>query len=279
MSKFTTLSELAAGLNKCTHSTRFKAWEKNDKKRIYIHGVGYNTKKMSTKAWIEVGGDHPYIRVDIECPSQPQSWIDSQEQKIMEQYAAEIRYCRRYFNFELATQPIDVILNNSILAAETVIGYYTKWEVVRVKINSFGKLAARNRQFVVPFEGTKDSAPYTFAPLNEKAFVWLKQSGEQMLDAYETVPDYNELVIRLEEFQIAEKERKETLLREEEAKKDAQIQQTTEKYEKLLDLEAAGMPILIAWKTAGCPHPAPAEVCEAKKASGLNWNNFTASIQ
>jgi hypothetical protein len=33
-----------------------------------------------------------------------------------------------------------------------------------------------------------------------------------------------------------------------------------------------------AWKAAGCPHPAPAEVVAAKQASGLGWIQFTANL-
>ena len=281
MSKFTTLQELAAGLNRCTNSTRYNAWEKGDKKRIYIQGAGYNTKKMATKVWIEVGGDKPFLRVNIECPSQPQSWIDSQEAEILERYDSKIRYCRRFFNFDTSGLPMDVVVNNAVLAAEPVKGYIIQWREVRVAINRFGKLAMRNRQFVVAYQGTKEDAPRTFQPLSDKAFNYLQHTynGDHMLDAYEPVPDYESRAIAYEGY-LADKAERELqaemeMLERENAKKTQQ----QEKREQIAQGVASGNDILSAWKAAGCPHPAPAEVVEAKKASGLNWNNFTLSIQ
>lgn len=279
MSRFTTLSELAAGLNKCTKSSRYKAWEKGDKKRIYVQDAGYNTKKMSTKVWIELGGDGPEMRVIIDCPSQPMEWIASQQKEVASHFDRVLRYCRLFFNFGVATSSIEVIMNNATLAAEPVKGYYTEWRNVRVSINRFGKLADRNRQFVVPFEGTKDSAPRTFVELNEKGFAYLKGRGEVMLDAYEAVPDYNERAIQFEQFKIEQETRHQQALKEEQEAKDAAIAQKQEQMTKIAQGVAGGADILSAWKSAGCPHPAPAEVVEAKKASGLNWKDFARSLQ
>jgi hypothetical protein len=277
--KHTTLFELAAGLNNCTNSTRFKAWEKGDNKRIYVQGAGYNTKKMSTKAWIDCSGEQPKMNIRIECFSQPQQWIDSQEAELATHYEAEVRYCRRFFNFNNSTKSVEVVMNNALLAAEPVKGYYTEWRHVRVAINSFGKLADRNRQFVVPFQGTKDNAPRTFVELEEKGFAYLRGRGEVMLDAYEAVPDFNERADFFEKYKAEQAERSRLALLAAQKAEDAKIAARQEQMTKISQGLADGTDILSAWKAAGCPHPAPAEVAEAKKASGLNWNNFTASIQ
>ncbi|HXR84312.1 MAG TPA: hypothetical protein VN722_08390 [Hanamia sp.] len=48
---------------------------------------------------------------------------------------------------------------------------------------------------------------------------------------------------------------------------------------KIKDLKANGCDTtLFAWKQLGCIHPAPAEVAEAKKVSGLSWNQFIHTI-
>lgn len=278
MSKISNIAELAAALNKVTASTRYNAWEKGNKKRIYIKGAGYNTKKMSTKVWIELGGDRPVLQVRIECPSQPQEWIDSQESEIQGQFENTIRYCRRYFNFESSGKSMEVVVNNAALSAEPVKGYFTEWRNVRVAINRFGKLADRNRQFVVPFEGTKDSAPRGFAELTEKGFAYLKARGEVMLDAYEAVPDWNHKAAQYEQWQADQTLAQQQALADQQKLNDEKTTQKQQAITKIAQGMAAGNDILTSWKLAGCPHPAPAEVVEVKKASGLNWTLFAASI-
>lgn len=68
------LSELLGG----------KLWVKGDLKRIYLDR-GYNTKKMSTKTFVwqnETGEFKVSCRID--CPSQHDSWIESQQKEIIE---------------------------------------------------------------------------------------------------------------------------------------------------------------------------------------------------
>lgn len=61
-----------------------KLWIKGDMKRIYID-AGYNTKKMSTKAYIYQREDGSFgVSCYIECPSQPMAWIKSQQKEVIE---------------------------------------------------------------------------------------------------------------------------------------------------------------------------------------------------
>lgn len=64
-------------------------WEKGDHKRIYFQGIGYNTKKMSTKVWLDCNNDFSF-HVRIDCDSQTYSWISSQKQLIEDQYKEAI---------------------------------------------------------------------------------------------------------------------------------------------------------------------------------------------
>lgn len=71
------IEQLAEKLN-------IKLWVKGDLKRIYLNDVGHNTKKMSTKAFIFEKDGVFMASVKIECPSQPQNWISSQEEEVKE---------------------------------------------------------------------------------------------------------------------------------------------------------------------------------------------------
>lgn len=280
MKPITTLTDLATALGKKTNVT---PWEKGGRKRLYFNGAGYKTKKMMTNAFIDLTDDRAVVVVRIECDSQPNAWIKSQEAEVavyLEKYA---RYCNRFFDFGTSGQPVEVVMNNALLAAEPVRGYYTEWRNIRVSINRFGKLADRNRQFVVPFEGTKDSAPREFVPLSDKAFAYLMARGEEMLEPYTEVPNYDE---RAELAATYEQRKQERLQKEaaeklasEQKKEAAKADRIKKDQEDIKVMISQGVSLLDAWKAAGCVHPAPAEVVEAKKASGLNWNQFIATIK
>lgn len=277
MNRFTSLVDLANGLNNCTDSSNFKAWEKGGKKRIYINNLGHNTKKMSTKVWLELTDKVTAVCV-MECPSQPLSWITSHKKEVLEYAERYVRYCRRFFALDMATQPVDVIMHNALLEAEEVTGYYTEWREVRVPINSFGKLALRNRQFIIPFIGSKASAPRTFVPCGPEGWEWLQKQGEFMLDPSAPLPDADErarLYAGWEEKEAARKIQA-LILSDQQAKEKAdQDKVNNEKWHALI---SNGMDPLKAWKEIGCPHPCAMVVMEAKKTSGLNWKEFEASI-
>lgn len=275
MNKIKSLSELSTLLGK---KANVKAWEKGGKKRLYFKGYGYNTKKMSTDAYIDLSVDRAVAVVRIDCPSQPSSWISSQEQEVREQLASRVRYCNIFFDFGTTGQPAEVVMNNAILAAEPVHGYYTEWREVTVSINRFNKKAVRNRQFVVPFEGTKDSAPRGFVPLSEKGYAFLKARGEEMLEPYTPVPNYDDRVALYEQIAADQREAQQQASEKAVADQAQKEQQAQQSMAMMAQLQKEGTPLLQAWKASGCPHPAPAEVCEAKKASGLTWGGFAESI-
>jgi len=199
MKKITTLTELAAALGK---KTNVKAWEKNGKQRLYFKGLGYNTKKMSTSAYIDLSDGNAIAHCYIDCPSQPSSWISSQQDEVVASMQRYVRYIRMFFDFGVTGDSIEVVINNAILDAEQVQGYYTEWRNVRVAINRYGKLAQRNRQFAVAFKGTKNSAPRGFVPLSDAAFEILSvvRKGEDMIEPYAQVPDYEGLAVVRAEY-------------------------------------------------------------------------------
>lgn len=66
-------------------------WSKGDLKRIYLKDAGYNTKKMSTKAYIWQDAQGSFrVSVHIECPSQALAWIKSQEEQLREEIESNI---------------------------------------------------------------------------------------------------------------------------------------------------------------------------------------------
>lgn len=78
-----TLQELAIKLNG-------KFWSKEGKERVFLD-KGYNTKKMSTKTYVEVRNDEFVVRCFIDCPSQNDNWIESQQEEIVYNVSKEIR--------------------------------------------------------------------------------------------------------------------------------------------------------------------------------------------
>jgi hypothetical protein len=189
--KHTTLAQLALALGK---HANVSAREKNGKQRLYFKGLGYNTKKMSTSAFIELRDGNAIAHCYIDCPSQHSSWISSQQDEVVASMQRYVRYIRMFFDFGVTGESIEVVMNNAILDAESVKGYFTEWRQQRVAINRFGKLATRNRQFVIAFEGTKNTAPRGFMPLSDAGYNELKNGyykGCQMLEPYAPVPDYD----------------------------------------------------------------------------------------
>lgn len=277
MKPITTLQQLADALGK---KANVRAWEKGSKQRLYFNGLGYTTKKMETKAWIELCDGHAEAIVAIDCPSQSSNWIASQQAELKERMGKYVRYISRFFDFGVAGEPIEVVMHNALLDAEEVQGYCTEWRNVRVSINRFGKLADRNRQFVVAYKGTRSTAPHTFVPFSGRGYDWLvKIGGEIMLEPYAPLPDLDERAAFYARYEQQEQERKAREERERIATEEAKAEAVAEGKAKLQQLIAEGVDFLTAWKLGGCQHPAPAEVVEAKKASGLNWSNFVSTLQ
>ena len=60
-----------------------KYWAKNGYERIYLSSYGYNTRKMSTKTYVECEDGTFTVKCFIDCPSQPWAWRKSQQDKII----------------------------------------------------------------------------------------------------------------------------------------------------------------------------------------------------
>jgi hypothetical protein len=76
-------------LQELTTKLNGKFWSKDGKERVYLD-KGYNTKKMSTKTYVEVKNDEFVVRCFIDCPSQNHNWIESQQNEIIENVETEI---------------------------------------------------------------------------------------------------------------------------------------------------------------------------------------------
>lgn len=78
-----TIEELAVNLNG-------KMWTKGDLKRIYLDR-GYNTKKMSTKTYVEETSEENFnVKCFVECDSQDYNWCESQANQVIESVDREI---------------------------------------------------------------------------------------------------------------------------------------------------------------------------------------------
>lgn len=181
-----------------------KLWEKGTMSRIYLK-EGYNTKKMRTNVYVYKNSTGDFaVYCDIECDSQHSNWIASQEKEIVDQLTEKIADIVSEYGeemLEVSSEPVDVIVNSAILEAQPVKGYFLEWRSVRTPINRFGKLAIRNRQFVVSFSGDKNSAPRGLVELSEQAYEFLRnvRNGEEMLEPYTAVPDYEAIAERRKE--------------------------------------------------------------------------------
>jgi hypothetical protein len=108
--KTITFEQLAEKLNG-------KLWVKGDLKRIYLD-EGYNTKKMSTKTYVYVDKNGDYkVSCNIDCPSQSYQWIESQEEKVVEEVTTRIENIISQLNLEL----IDYKINEEEGTADVLV--------------------------------------------------------------------------------------------------------------------------------------------------------------
>ncbi len=261
-----------------------KAWKGF---RIYDSSVGYNTKKMSTKAYYYISNGELRASVTVDCYNQPEAWCASQaeqfETSMMEW--AEGRISERFPEGEIIAEQIEsetiVTEEGEVIdLSETVKGYYTEWREVRIAINRYGKLATRNRQFVVICEIAKANAPRNFVQLSEKAYAFASQrNSEIMLEPFAEPIDYEMAVDIAEQMEVR---RALDALAAQEAAEQKKIEEASQQEQALVLAQTmenlSGPECLKAWKEAGCPHPAPKMIMDFKNASGLNWKLFTESI-
>lgn len=82
-----------------------KLWIKGDLKRIYLD-EGYNTKKMSTKTFVEETEGGYVVKCFIECPSQGWNWIKSQQEEVIERVETQIDHIIKRSTLELVDYKI-----------------------------------------------------------------------------------------------------------------------------------------------------------------------------
>lgn len=181
------------------HLIKWSIWKD---KRLYIkdtHIVDiYNTRKCKQDVYIDLsdGSLHCFTG----CPEQGNKWIENENNRVIDALAPLARLIRIACKLQKVTlEPVEVVMNNATLAAQAIQGYFTEWRQVRIAINRFGKLAVRNRQFVVAFKGTMNDAPRGFVALSDAAYKVLSEirGGEVMLEPYANVPDYEAIALKI----------------------------------------------------------------------------------
>lgn len=107
-----TIEELAVKLNG-------KMWTKGDLKRIYLDR-GYNTKKMSTKTYVEETATGNFnVKCFVECPSQDYNWCKSQAEIVIEGVEEDINEIIELAKVKL----IDARLSENETEVEVRISY------------------------------------------------------------------------------------------------------------------------------------------------------------
>lgn len=257
-------------------------------KRIYIHGYGFQTRKCKQNIYLDL--DTFEIICLTDCESQSSQWCKSQSEIVVEALQAYRRLARliAFVNRpqETITESIarvEAEITSEALDTQVVYGFTSEWRSERVKINSYGKLATRNRQFIYFFETTKNSASNKFTELSKveyDAITGYIIGKEKMLEPFMEPDAYVAGTLeRVEAVKAYAKQNAEI----EELRKIEDEKIASEKKEKQLEFAAklenvSGSEALILWKEAGCPHPAPAIVAEFKTISGLAWKEFIKTI-
>jgi hypothetical protein len=180
----------------------FKIWRE---KRLYVYATPktkiYNSKKCRQTVYIDLADFS--VHCYTECPDQYPNWLHNENTRVINALKPLARLLRIATGYSrgLSSQSVEMVLHNAALDMEPVQGYVTEWRQVRVKINGFGKLALRNRQFVLPYNGTKGDAPRGFVPLSKPAFDLLLQMADAdglMLEPYAPVPDFERNISSLQ---------------------------------------------------------------------------------
>jgi len=156
-----TLQELAEKLNG-------KSWSKDGKERVYLD-EGYNTKKMSTKTYVEVKNDEFVVRCFIDCPSQHDNWIESQEQEIIESVENRINDIIELSKVEL----IEARLSADETEVEVRISYNGTEEVDFLTESKF------DERFNYFPQSVFENLPQTKAPVKKELFISEKPITEK----------------------------------------------------------------------------------------------------
>jgi Zn-dependent oligopeptidase len=81
---------MKATLEKLSEKLNGKYWGKGGLKRVYLTR-GHNTKKMSTKVYIEQINLEYVVKCFVECPSQDMNWCKSQADIVIKSVQKEIK--------------------------------------------------------------------------------------------------------------------------------------------------------------------------------------------
>lgn len=180
------------------HLTKWTIWKE---KRLYIKDTRivsiYGTKKCQQNVYVDLtdGSLHCYT----DCPAQGNIWIDNENARVIDALTSFARLLRIVLKLK-KVESIDVVLNNVILEAEPTQGYFTTWREERVAINRFGKLATRNRQFLIFFSGNKNNAPKNFIELPKDIYDLISgysNSEAVMLEPYQEASNKIQFIIDL----------------------------------------------------------------------------------
>ncbi|MDR3133722.1 MAG: hypothetical protein LBU42_06830 [Prevotellaceae bacterium] len=175
---------------------RCKLWNKGEIFRLYLYSDAlYDTKKCKQTAYIDL--KRYCVHVSTECPSQPDVWCISQSREAEGWFEKWARYTRfvAYKLGVIAEQKVEAQAKQEAQERinETypiVKGYYLEWRSVRIPINSFGKLATRNRQHIRTWEGFLNLVPRGFVTLTDNEYVVAKSKEGDMVEPY-TTPNFS----------------------------------------------------------------------------------------
>lgn len=112
---------MKATLEKLSEKLNGKYWEKGGLKRVYLTR-GYNTKKMSTKVYVEQINLEFVVKCFVECPSQDQNWCNSQAGMVIKQVQQEIKEVLATEYFYVVNSKNEVI--NDCLQVEVLEDLY-----------------------------------------------------------------------------------------------------------------------------------------------------------
>jgi hypothetical protein len=174
------------------HELRCKMWNKGEISRLYLYSNElYSTKKCRQTAYIDLKTYD--VHVTTECSSQDVAWCESQSKEAEKWLRKWARYTRlvacktglmeEQKNEAQAKQEVQECANETY---PIVKGYYLVWQPARIPINSFGKLATRNRQHICVWEGRVNLAPRGFIELSDAEYEVAKTKAGKIVEPYTT---------------------------------------------------------------------------------------------
>lgn len=131
-------------------------------KRVYINGVGFNTKKTKQKLYIDLASGRTYATTD--CPGQDSAWCDSQSAILVENYREKIEAAIAASNPDHVAE---AEAKQAKAESTTVQGWYASWEMTYD--GPYGRKTG-NRPFIRLYSGSLANAPRGFKALTEAEY-------------------------------------------------------------------------------------------------------------